>query len=440
MGESFERIAVDIVGPLKRTRSGNKYIVCFTDYLTKWAEAFPIKRQTADVIASILVNKIIFRFGSPRTLLSDRGSQFLGRVVRQTCRLFKIKKANTTAYHPQCDGLVEKFNSTLIKMISKYCDANQQNWDEYIDSALFAYRTSPLTNSTHYTPFYMLYGREARNPSDINLHPKDFESNSLEDHVARTVHGLNQAHEIARENLQKHQDHMKRYHDKAQNDVPFKVGDQVYLYSPVVKIHCSKKLSKFWKGPFVIVQKTSPVNYTLRWLHTNRALKTPVHANRLKHAIVRNEFPSDEEIPVGAETFPPLGIPEEELAEGQAEVHVPHDDDGDDNDENDENDENDDEIVSNNGSDVNEGLAHTPCVPGPSSNPPPVTKMRRPRKHKVYPIERILGKRRGENGETRYKIRWRNHKADMDSFEPYANLDKATQAYVKKCEFNTPNV
>ena len=151
----------------------------------------------------------------------------------------------------------------------------------------------------------------------------------------------------------------------------------------------------------------------------------------MKHAIVRNEFPSDEEIPVGAETFPPLGIPEEELAEGQAEVPVPHDDD---------NDENDDEIVSNNGSEVNEGLAHTPCVPGPSSNPTPVTKKRRPRKHKVYPIERILGKRRGENGETRYKIRWRNHNADMDSFEPYANLDKATQAYVKKCEINIPDV
>ena len=77
VGESFERIAVDIVGPLKRTCIGNKYIVCFTDYLTKWAEAFPIKRQTADVIASILVNKIIFRFGSPRTYLVIEAPNFL---------------------------------------------------------------------------------------------------------------------------------------------------------------------------------------------------------------------------------------------------------------------------------------------------------------------------------------------------------------------------
>ena len=409
-GESFERLGVDIIGPLKRTRSGNKYIVCFTDYLTKWAEAFPVKRQTAEVIASLLVNKIIFRFGSPATLLSDRGTQFLGRVVRQTCKLFKIKKVNTTAYHPQCDGLTEKFNSTIVKMLSKYCDANQNNWDEFIDSALFAYRTSPLTNSTHYTPFYMLYGREARNPSEVKLHPSDFESDSLEDHVSRTIHGLNIAHEIALANLQKHQDHMKRYQDRSQNDVPFRVGDQVYLYSPVVKIHCSKKLSKFWKGPFVIVRKTSPVNYNIRWLHTNRPLKTPVHANRLKHALARNMFPSDDDVPADGFPFPPLGITEEELVEGQLEVPVPDSEDA------------DNEVLTGNTPSTNMGDSQLGFVSQPIAA----------RGRTVYPIEKILGKKRAENGETRYKIRWRNYSDHFDSFEPFANLDKATKNYVTK--------
>jgi len=96
--EAFERIGVDVIRPLKRSRSGNKYIICFTDYLTKWAKAFPICHQKADLIANILVNQIIFRHGAPSVLLGDREKNFLSKIVSQTCRLFRVNKANTTAY------------------------------------------------------------------------------------------------------------------------------------------------------------------------------------------------------------------------------------------------------------------------------------------------------------------------------------------------------
>ena len=88
VGEAFERVGVDVIGPMKRSRSGNKYIICFTDYLTKWAEAFPIRHQKTDLIADILVNQIIFRHGAPSGFLNDRGKNFLSKIVSQTCQFF----------------------------------------------------------------------------------------------------------------------------------------------------------------------------------------------------------------------------------------------------------------------------------------------------------------------------------------------------------------
>ena len=92
------------------------------DYLTKWVEAFPTGDQQASTIASLLVEHIICRHGVPEELLSDRGSNFLSDLILELCSLLGIRKINTSGYHPQTDGLVEKFISTLQGMISKASD------------------------------------------------------------------------------------------------------------------------------------------------------------------------------------------------------------------------------------------------------------------------------------------------------------------------------
>jgi transposase InsO family protein len=106
---------VDIL-KLPLTYDGNQYVLVFLDYLTKWVEAFPIKDQKAEMVARVLVEEVICRQGAPERLLSDRGLNFLSEV----CRLMQIKKINTSGYHPQTDGLVERFHRTLISMLSRY--------------------------------------------------------------------------------------------------------------------------------------------------------------------------------------------------------------------------------------------------------------------------------------------------------------------------------
>ena len=99
---------------LPLTYEGNQHAIVFMDYLTKWPEVFPSTDQKAETIARLLVEHVVARHGVPEQLLSDRGPNFLSELLREVCTLLGIEKINTSGYHPQTDGLVERFNRTVI--------------------------------------------------------------------------------------------------------------------------------------------------------------------------------------------------------------------------------------------------------------------------------------------------------------------------------------
>ena len=161
VGGPFDRVGVDIIQYTKSSK-GNQYAVVFVDYLTKWPEVFPVRDQTAP---KLLVENIICHHGVPNQLLSDRGANFLSNLLKEVYSLMGVKKLNTTAYHPQTDGLVERFNS---EMLSKSVKRNGRDWDQHISYVLFAYRTSPQS-STGESPFFLLYGRDPQLPTEAVL-------------------------------------------------------------------------------------------------------------------------------------------------------------------------------------------------------------------------------------------------------------------------------
>ena len=118
MGEPFERIAMDIVGPLPRSRAGHCYVLVVCDYATKYPEAVPLKSINAECIAEELV-KIFARMGIPKEILTDQGSNFMSQLLEEVYRLLYVKALRTSPYHPQTDGLVERFNKTLKEMLRK---------------------------------------------------------------------------------------------------------------------------------------------------------------------------------------------------------------------------------------------------------------------------------------------------------------------------------
>uniref|UniRef100_A0A3B5R704 Integrase catalytic domain-containing protein n=1 Tax=Xiphophorus maculatus TaxID=8083 RepID=A0A3B5R704_XIPMA len=156
---------MDVVGPLGRSSSGNRYILVICDYATRYPEAFPLRSVKAKQVANCLLH-LFSRVGIPREILTDCGTNFLSNLLKQVYQLLGIKGINTTPYHPQSDGLVERFNQTLKNMLRKFVTETGTEWDKWLPYMLFAYREVPQA-STGFSPFELLYGRQVRGPLDL---------------------------------------------------------------------------------------------------------------------------------------------------------------------------------------------------------------------------------------------------------------------------------
>ncbi|GFV75640.1 transposon Ty3-I Gag-Pol polyprotein [Trichonephila clavipes] len=148
----------------------------------------PIPPAIAEVaeIAKFLLEEIVLRHGAPRVIITDRGAVFRSRLVSSLVDLCNIDHRFTTAYHPQTNGLTERFNKTLADMLSMYVDVEQKNWDEILPFVTFAYNTAKQ-ETTGFTPFYLLHGREAETTLDTMLPfcPNDFYDNNITKIAAR---------------------------------------------------------------------------------------------------------------------------------------------------------------------------------------------------------------------------------------------------------------
>lgn len=227
----FDRIGVNII-QFPVSRNGNKYAAVFMDYLTKWPEVFPIPDQTAATIARLLVEEIVSRHGVPAQVLSDRGSTFLSALMKEVEELLGFHKVNTTAYHPQTDGLVERFNRTLTAMLAKTVEKGGQDWDEHLPYILFAYRASQQ-DSTLESPFFLLYGRDPRLPTPAALCPEKVRANvDLREYGVHLATQLLTAWETARKCVKKAQRRQKKCYDTRARLPKFEVGDRVFLLRP----------------------------------------------------------------------------------------------------------------------------------------------------------------------------------------------------------------
>ena len=118
----FKRVVVDPIGPIDpRSEAGHRYIPMLVDYATRYPEAVPLKRIDAETVAEALVD-IYSRFGIPEEVLSDQEVHFISDCMKDVCKLLGVSRSTTTPCHPMCNGLVERFNGTLQKMLRRLCN------------------------------------------------------------------------------------------------------------------------------------------------------------------------------------------------------------------------------------------------------------------------------------------------------------------------------
>ena len=230
ISEPFKRIAMYIVGPLPRSRSSNRFILVICDYATRYPEAIPLRNTDAAHIRTYVAEELVKMFarvGVPQEILTDQGSNFTLQLLAELYRLLHIHPIRTSPYHPQSDGLVERFSQTLKSMLRKEATNEGKDWDKLVPYLLFAYREIPQA-STGFSPFELLYGRDVRGPLDILK--ESWEANQKSDesivsYVLSTREKLLKMSELIQENLSKSQTQQKTWYDKKSHVHEFKLGD-----------------------------------------------------------------------------------------------------------------------------------------------------------------------------------------------------------------------
>ena len=164
----MQLVATDILGPLPESPGSNSYIVVVADYFTRYVEAYAIPNQEAVTVAQRLVDEFFLRFSPPARLHSDQGHNFESAVIAEACKLLGVDKSRTTPYQPQSDGLVERFNRTLLDMLAIAVGENPFEWEKNLRRLCFAYNTS-VHPTTGLSPFSLMFGRQPRIPMDIVL-------------------------------------------------------------------------------------------------------------------------------------------------------------------------------------------------------------------------------------------------------------------------------
>ena len=224
----FQIVGLDIM-ELPKTSRGNSYVVVFQDFLSKFPVVFPVPDQKTDRLVRLLIDHVIPLFGVPEGLLSDPGANLLSRLMRDVCHLLGIKKLNTTSYHPQCDGLVERFNRTLKTMFRKHAADYGVRWYWYLPGVLWAYRNTPH-DSTGEKPSFLLFGVDCRYPTEAALlHPSSVKPVAVEDYREELMLMLREACKQAAVSIQRAQQRYKKYYDQHSRDSTIRVGDWVLV-------------------------------------------------------------------------------------------------------------------------------------------------------------------------------------------------------------------
>jgi hypothetical protein len=213
-GVPLERVSLDVMGPLPKSDKDNKFVLLICDYFTKWVEAYPIPNQEACTIADKFVKEFVCRFGVPRRLITDQGTNFQSRLFNEVCMLLDIDKNRTTPYHPQSDGLVERMNRTVEAMLSMFVSPGQRDWDDFLPYIMMAYR-SAVQETTGYSPNKMMLGRETELPVDLMVGLPDGElpKQSEVDYVNEMNDKLGVVYDLARNKIMLKSAQQKRNYD-----------------------------------------------------------------------------------------------------------------------------------------------------------------------------------------------------------------------------------
>lgn len=268
----FQKIFMDIVGPLPRSHQNHVYIITLQDDLTKFSWAVPSENHEAATVARHFVEKFVCLHGIPESIVTDCGTEFLSQVFTEVCRLLKIKKSTTTPYHPQSNGSLERSHKTLGEYLRNFIGKDPLSWDTLIPFAMFVYNAT-IHSSTGFQPYELVYGRKISLPTSFTKSPEP--QYNFKDYHFELKRHMQEAHAIAKENILKSKEKSKKYYDQKVSPQNIKVGDKVYIRASGNQ----GKLSPLWHGPYEVLEiLKNNVNIAIK----RKGKRQVVHRNLVK--------------------------------------------------------------------------------------------------------------------------------------------------------------
>jgi transposase InsO family protein len=275
--EPWQKVAIDVVGPLPTTKEGNNYLLTVQDNFSKFLITCPMKTQTAEETAENFVKNVVLKFGIPKVCLTDQGQNFMSKLFKSVKKILAIKSVRTSAFRPQSNGSLERLHRNLKEFLKIFINESQNNWDELTPFAEFVHN-STQSEATGFEPLFLMMGRKVNIPSAFLKESPATPFYGYDDYAKRLSHNLKESFRIARELQVKQKGKRKEIHDEKVNEKEFQLGDQVKLISENVRQGRSKKLGPNWTGPYEIVEKIGEVNFRIK----KGSKEKVVHANKLK--------------------------------------------------------------------------------------------------------------------------------------------------------------
>lgn len=279
----WQAISIDVVGPLEPstnilTGEEYKYILTIICQYSRYLEMFPITNQKAETIAQVIVNHIFTRYGTPKYLLTDLGTNFTSTILLQICALLKIKKVCTTPYHPASNGRLERIHRDIANNISHYVQSDN-NWHNYLP-LIKAAHNSTKNVSTNFTPHELVFGTKFQFPWILNYPQKDVQNFNI--HTKCLHEKIQKVRQQAKHNNEKAKHIREKYYNKSASKQNFYVGDYVYLknFTP------TGKFRKKYHGPYQIYKIFSNQTALITLNDNERKL---VHLSKIKKAHLRQK-------------------------------------------------------------------------------------------------------------------------------------------------------
>ncbi len=274
----FQVLHMDFWGPVRTSAEGNRYVLVLTDNLSKYVIAKAMPNNTAQATAEFIMNEFIMVHGAPERLITDNGVHFNNTLMKTITSTMHIAHAFSASYHPQTNGQVERFNATFCTQLAKYYDEDKDDWDNYLQSIVYAYNTG-VHATTGFVPYELAFGRKQKTPFDPTS--KNFtltQPDRFYTHLQKTRRIILKQ---AQENICHKQHLTKQRYDKHRKDPSYAIGDLVFL-----KVRANRtKLDERWIGPCQVIKKTGEQNYLVEDNETGKT--TWAHISQLQPVMER---------------------------------------------------------------------------------------------------------------------------------------------------------